>query len=616
MIPPNITQTDILKAIEKVQQDRYPDNREPDDYEMIFDRHPYPPKVIVSYSNIFANDSELDSDEFTSKHARRFLIDKGFPIRSTATKNPDHFFIAEELEFFQQYADRPYDATDAILRNAGNFIRGIHDKTKRWAELVAAQLSFTVSGRAQWNDRGKRGQSDQRIRHYTWYKLHDPSTDQELVYYTVGISGVDKTMLIKIDCQRSGTNALQPQQVELCDTFLEERNIKPLPISARDLLTLNWNTLAERTITYINQTLSDFRTLVSVITATPKEMCARICWNSEGWVKPSGRPGKSRTSKQSAEHIQERDNGFGPEEWLFDLDKLIEGYHYGRIEPLNSDHHIEKVYNITLFSNNSIERQWYWIGKIQDVQVITKDESSAIATIYRMNGWLQEQQAQLNALDDVNPTSYEELPDEQRFNLKFLPENANLFEKLPFQEGEKVPSTHYNLANKVKNPQSFELAGTQGLLLNPREGRTSKGILIKRHTENYKELRNIHGEIQDQLAMALHDDFPEVAFFPEAIKVGLNSRVDLVGQKEDDSFIFFEVKSYPAVLQSIRVAVGQLLEYSLYPNQHLSSEFYIVTHLPAKPLELSFLRHLSLRTGMKFGYIHFDLDTKGCTIME
>ncbi|HVU95667.1 MAG TPA: hypothetical protein VHE34_10605 [Puia sp.] len=616
MIPSNIIQADILKAIEKILQDDYPDNREADDYEMVYDRRAYPPKVVVSYSNLFANGSELAASEFNAREARRFLMAKGFPIRSTLEKNPDHFFTEEELDFFQQFADQPYDASDPVMRNAGNFIRSIHDKTKRWANLIANRLSYAVSGRAQWNDRGKRGHSNQRIRHYTWYKLHDPSNSQELVYYTVGISGGDKTMLIKIDCQRSGTNALQPQQVELCDTFLKERKIKPFPFIASELSSMNWETLVERSTKYISQTLSAFQTLVAIIATTPKEMCARICWNTEGWVKPSGRAGKSRTSKQSAEHIQERDNGFGPEEWLFDLDKLIHGYHYARIEPLNSAHHIGKPYNITLFSNNSIESNWYWIGKIVDVQVITKEESQATSDAYRKNGWLQEQLDQLSALDGVNAASYEKLADDQRFNLKFRPENVTLFEILPFQTGEKVPSTHYNLANKVKNPQLFEPAIMRGIMLNPRKGRKSKSILIKRHSENYKELRNIHGDIQDNLAVALRDNFPNIEFFPEAIKVGVNSRVDMVGQKPDGSFIFFEVKSYPAVLQSIRVAVGQLLEYSLYPDQHLASEFYIVTHLPATSLDLSFLHHLSSCIRMKFGYIHFNLDTKYCTLSE
>ncbi|BCV27179.1 hypothetical protein [Shewanella algae] len=58
---------------------------------------------------------------------------------------------------------------------------------------------------------------------------------------------------------------------------------------------------------------------------------ARICWNSNGWITPSGRPGKS-SNKDSYEY----QNGYGHEEWLLDTTKIIDGYHYGYIKQLES----------------------------------------------------------------------------------------------------------------------------------------------------------------------------------------------------------------------------------------------------------------------------------------
>jgi hypothetical protein len=55
----------------------------------------------------------------------------------------------------------------------------------------------------------------------------------------------------------------------------------------------------------------------------PEMRFSKICWNYNGWHKPSGLDGKSRDAE-----AYERKYKFGHEEWLFDFDKLINGYHY------------------------------------------------------------------------------------------------------------------------------------------------------------------------------------------------------------------------------------------------------------------------------------------------
>ena len=57
---------------------------------------------------------------------------------------------------------------------------------------------------------------------------------------------------------------------------------------------------------------------------------ARICWNNNSWKFPSGLKGKSKDNDAF-----ERKYGFGYEEWLFDKRKIINGKHYGFLQPLN-----------------------------------------------------------------------------------------------------------------------------------------------------------------------------------------------------------------------------------------------------------------------------------------
>ena len=120
----------------------------------------------------------------------------------------------------------------------------------------------------------------------------------------------------------------------------------------------------------------------------PDEKIARICWNSNYWVSPSGRIGKSG-DKESYECI----TGFGHEEWNFDTDKVVDGYVYGFLQQLNNKSNIHKdgIYNISFYSIeklNSYKNIKWWLGKINSVEVISGDESKRIYSVYKANGGL------------------------------------------------------------------------------------------------------------------------------------------------------------------------------------------------------------------------------------
>lgn len=63
-IPKNITREHILKAIEKIDSEGIPKGAESRFYDVVFNKKKYPPKLIVSYSNLFANGEILNRDSF------------------------------------------------------------------------------------------------------------------------------------------------------------------------------------------------------------------------------------------------------------------------------------------------------------------------------------------------------------------------------------------------------------------------------------------------------------------------------------------------------------------------------------------------------------------------
>ncbi len=108
-----------------------------------------------------------------------------------------------------------------------------------------------------------------------------------------------------------------------------------------------------------------------------KNKLARICWNKENWKFPSGSQGKSVSVD-----AYESDKGFGHEEWLFDKSRIIESYHFAFLQPLylKSNKHDNKVYNISLFTINNLNKRYY-VGEIKNVESITKEESQRIYQI-------------------------------------------------------------------------------------------------------------------------------------------------------------------------------------------------------------------------------------------
>ena len=116
---------------------------------------------------------------------------------------------------------------------------------------------------------------------------------------------------------------------------------------------------------------------------------AHICWNTNGWIFPSGQIGKSRYKKS-----YEFEHGFGHEEWLFDIAKTIDGYHYGHIQAVDS-YKDELPFDISLFTINGKTKQRYWVGEIFDVELVFNKEAKIILSEYKKKGWYAEMQEQL-----------------------------------------------------------------------------------------------------------------------------------------------------------------------------------------------------------------------------
>lgn len=82
-IPPNITREHLLKAIEKIDREGIPSDADSQYYDVVYNGKRYPPKVMVSYANLFANGQPLDRTTFRGGQGTpgfRLLEKHGFTI--------------------------------------------------------------------------------------------------------------------------------------------------------------------------------------------------------------------------------------------------------------------------------------------------------------------------------------------------------------------------------------------------------------------------------------------------------------------------------------------------------------------------------------------------------
>jgi hypothetical protein len=106
---------------------------------------------------------------------------------------------------------------------------------------------------------------------------------------------------------------------------------------------------------------------------------ARLSFNTNVWVKPSGLAGKSK-SKSTFEF----NNGFGFEEWLFNnsfsfIDENGDKWHFGYIEGIHKNYKPGDENNeLQLFTIDARTKYRYDVAKINKWKAISQIESSTI----------------------------------------------------------------------------------------------------------------------------------------------------------------------------------------------------------------------------------------------
>jgi len=339
---------------------------------------------------------------------------------------------------------------------------------------------------------------------------------------------------------------------------------------------------------------------------------ARLTWNTNDWISPSGPTGKSIDK-----NTYEQNHGFGHEEWLFDLEKIIEGYHYGFLEPVSKYYHKYKgkYFDVMLYTiDGRSKKKLQWIGKIERLYVLKEEEAAECFAKYCANEWLQEMKGQLSVLglDYKHLSEYEKQP-YLLFNVKFSPECLCIYD--PYKSLPQNLSINrffrYHFGYFTKELQEENNINDIFHFCEPENIEPPAPIIenrtYSRPAKRY-EIKYLHNTISQKLVANLRDEFGVNNVTPEH-GMADNRHIDIV-VNSPEGLIFYEIKTYSTLRISIREAIGQLLEYAFWPESSHAKKLIIVSHMEKDIETENYLKHIRKKFRIPIYYQSYNCATR------
>lgn len=562
-------------------------------YYVVVNGREYPFKHLIRTAFRLATGDELSIQSNDSY--RNYIESLGLEIRYY--EGGYNFFTKEELDFYKSIVNTDYRKDNPEHKYYGQKLYPIIAKAKYWADQILID-GFKVRKDGNWLNGHVA-----RIKPYFWPRIY--SGEDKDVFFNVEVNGANQFIGYKLDGYYETTKSLPHHKIKLLDEYKKLITWEWPKISFDNLEDYNWERLITESRAYVEKYLSHYNHLKKLLSKESK-IC-RIVWNTNNWVKPSGRSGKSTYPSF------ENDNGFGHEEWLFDGDKIIDGYKYGFLEPINKyrSKYEGKLFNLVLYTRDADTNQDYWVTTLNNVEVISPEEAEQVLEYYKSKGWYDEMKNDLfnlsldaNQLDNWISDGAEKL-----FNIKFESIEINRIpsELIPVLNKNDISSNRYTLMNadssvleRIKEIEnsgfSFDNTGSGDTHLSSKSKRTSVNREI--------ELELKHNIIQTKFLNYLQDKYGKENVKRECKAFGA-SRIDIT-RKTDSGYVFYEIKTYNSLKTSIREGIGQLLEYSLYPNVTQAESLILVSHVSPTEEVREYFSHLKKFINLPISYIHFD----------
>ncbi|WP_431203164.1 hypothetical protein ACQ86E_30860 [Bradyrhizobium betae] len=322
----------------------------------------------------------------------------------------------------------------------------------------------------------------------------------------------------------------------------------------------------------------------------------RICWNTNNWRAPTGEAAKL---EKGGAFVAE--SGYGVEEWLFNFawlqpgpNGLVGKFRYGFLQPINKyrNKYVGKSFDVFLYTVTPQGGRMA-IGIIKEVYVPADDELAAALAYMRKRGWLDEMRRDLSEIG-ASFSNLGTFPNDI-INIRFKQVDVELFEP-------RFMLAKTNVTSRSHRYQPLDWTGPP-----QREVPSQLGTHSKRDGKRRSEQDRIRAASEGTVYSPQHVKLQNALFNHLTERFGNNAvsyeqeYIDLQ-LRRGKTLILFEIKIAPKAKSCIRQAIGQLLEYDLYPDRARNSRLVVVGEWSATPSDEVYLGHLQKRFGIPISY--------------
>jgi hypothetical protein len=561
-----IKKSDILRAIKELDKANVPGDNEWSEYWIKHNNEYYQFKYVIQVASNYTKTPILTTDFTSNDSSRRYVATLGFHITYISTKNQNQqksYWVGasyygkygNQTDKFKDFIKNKYWRTDHDLR--------VGEGLKIYNELKKVKINDRIC-----------------IRYFD-----------------------KKGGNVKIEAIGTIKNEyLEDGKIDVIWDFNPPKYSGPKPTG---LGSGNWWKTLFQIKKQADISLIFNETLI-------EKRIARLAWNDNGWVMPSGAFGKSDNIE-----THEGKHGYGHEEWVFDTSKLIKGFHYGFLEPIRQeqDAYSNKLYNVWLYSINGETKKRFWIGEIKNLFVIDSVEAEKVNQTYIEKGWLNDMEAQIKA-SGANVKGFSNWRGLDFFNVKFKPCDIfindpyfELSDTHPIYDQSRYTFAHFKDEYEIKTGQAEDDFGFTPPMGNDEDSNDDPKTKTHHRQPKAVEIVYLHKAISNSLTKVLQHKFGKENVKKEHSAGYGTNKIDIV-VREKNKMTFYEIKTFLSLKTSIREAFGQLMEYCYYPDKNKAKELIVVTQVPVNKQTKTYFENLRNRFGIPIYYQSYDLETK------
>ncbi|WP_420467112.1 hypothetical protein [Panacagrimonas sp.] len=310
----------------------------------------------------------------------------------------------------------------------------------------------------------------------------------------------------------------------------------------------------------------------------------RVCWNTRGWQLPAG---------STDEKGFPGEKGFGHEEWNFQLDDAVLGWVYGYIYTSPALQH-QQSFPLYFYSIHPTTRERLLVGCYENAELVAEDEYKKVLESFRARGILDRRARELrsavsNMSRDAARKEIESSLKESWLKVKCPADSITIFDppiKISTRVGDKTLSHRFKMFTYV------ELAELKAAL--PRATKGDKRPVrvdlaedgyFRESRENLREIVPRHNALSNALCRWLE----KRGIVPRQE----NRDVDVEFEYRGSSHrVEIKVSYGASIRHALREAIGQLIEYNIYPGRERSDKWIVLLDRKPGPEQVEYVNSL------------------------